>query len=108
MWNITSNLVIQFFKQKLNDEGDNYVRPKFVGVSYPLDTIIFCNKCDLISTCQSYEKVANLGKGSSYRVFNNAIQIVLSEHTSLIEIFCLVLDVDNLVSLAMITTPKMA
>jgi len=51
MWNITNNLVIQFFKQILNDEGDNYVTPTFVGVSYPLDTIAFCNKCVLISAC---------------------------------------------------------
>ncbi len=67
------------------------------GVSYFLDIIAFCNKCVLISTCQSCEKVANFGKGSSYKILNNAIQILLSERTSLIEIFCLVLDVKNFV-----------
>jgi hypothetical protein len=51
----------------------------------------------MISTCQSCEKVANFGKGSSYKIFNNVIQILLNKHTSLIEIFCSVLDVKNFV-----------
>jgi len=67
------------------------------GVSYFLDIIAFCNKCVMISTCQSCEKAANFGKGSSYKIFNNAIQILLNKHTSLIEIFCSVLDVKNFV-----------
>jgi hypothetical protein len=84
------------------------VRPTFARVLYHLDIVAMWNKCVLINVCQSYEKATDFGKGSSYRVLSNAIQIVLSEHTIPIEIFCLVLDVNYLMSLVVTTTPKMA